>query len=87
MSVAELRIKVIEEIQRIPREKLGELYDVIHFFRVGIEQTKTLPHNILQFAGCWEDMTDDEFDSFLIEIAERRSKAFSRRNQRETLIS
>ena len=34
MSPAILRQKVIEEIQQLPDEKLDELYDAIHFFRI-----------------------------------------------------
>lgn len=44
MGPTMLRLKVIEEIQRLPEEKLSKLYDVIHFFRIGIEQTKRPPN-------------------------------------------
>ena len=87
MNPTTLRLKVIEEIQRLPEEKLSELYDVIHFFRIGIEQTKRSPNTIMRFAGCWEDMSEHDFEAFLTEITERRSNAFSGRNQRETLFT
>lgn len=83
-----LRLKAIEEIRHIPEEKLREIYDVIHFFRVGVESVKPIPDdNIMSYAGCWDDMPDEMFNSFLLDIAERRSYAFSGRISRETFIS
>ena len=87
MSASELQLKVINEIQRVPEEKLPELYDVIYFFRIGLEAARKTSNNIMQFAGCWEDMPDDELESFLTEIAEPRSNAFFGRTQRETCLS
>lgn len=88
MNTTTLRLKAIEEIHHIPEEKLREIYDVIHFFRVGVESVKPVLHdNIMSYAGCWDDMSDETFNSFLLEIAERRSHAFSGRTSRETLIS
>ena len=33
-----LQKQIIEEIKQIPNDKLGELYDFIHYFRLGVEQ-------------------------------------------------
>ncbi len=65
MATTALRVKVIEEIQQIPEDKLGELYDVLHFFRIGLQQKPTSSHEntVMAFAGCWEDMADEEFDN------------------------
>lgn len=87
MSVSALRSKVIEEVQRVPEEKLGEIYEFIHFFRLGVETVKNTPEDIMQFAGCWQDMTDEDFEDFLADITERRYQAFSGRTPRETVIS
>jgi hypothetical protein len=38
----------------------------------------------MQFAGCWEDMPEEEFENFSEEIAERRKRAFSERREYET---
>jgi hypothetical protein len=35
--------KIIQELQDIPEEKLAELYDVIHYFRLGLSQETTQP--------------------------------------------
>ncbi|MCT7984510.1 hypothetical protein NG796_14505 [Laspinema sp. A4] len=33
--------KIIQELQDIPEEKLAEIYDLIHYFRLGLNQEKT----------------------------------------------
>lgn len=35
--------KIIQELQDIPEEKLAEIYDLIHYFRLGLNQEKTAP--------------------------------------------
>jgi hypothetical protein len=36
-----LQEQLIEEIKQIPSEKLAEIYDLIHYFRLGLAQAKT----------------------------------------------
>lgn len=36
-----LQEKLIEEIKQIPNEKLAEIYDLIHYFRLGFAQEKS----------------------------------------------
>ena len=67
----------MDEVGRIPIEKLGEVYCFIHFFRVGLEKSRADTGKILEFAGCWKDMPDEEFNSFTKGIRERRNQAFS----------
>ena len=86
MVVSALRGKVIEEVGQIPEGKLSEVYTLLHFFRLGIETAHRPPQDIMQFAGCWQDMPDEEFQEFLHEIRERRQRAFSGRMARETCI-
>ncbi|MCT7969700.1 hypothetical protein NG799_25645 [Laspinema sp. D1] len=33
--------KIIQELQDIPEEKLAEIYDLIHYFRLGLNQENT----------------------------------------------
>lgn len=40
MQAIELQSQLIEEIKQIPVEKLAEIYDLIHYFRLGLNQTK-----------------------------------------------
>ncbi|NJO42582.1 MAG: hypothetical protein HC769_08860 [Cyanobacteria bacterium CRU_2_1] len=85
MNASELRTKVLAEIQRIPEEKLAEVYDWIHRFRVEAEtESDTVP--MMRFAGCWNDMNREVYDEFINEITLRRQQAFSGRQARETSL-
>ena len=35
--------KIIQELQDIPEEKLEEIYDMIHHFRLGLGEERTQP--------------------------------------------
>jgi len=35
-----LQEQIIEEIKQIPSDKLAEIYDLIHYFRLGVTQEK-----------------------------------------------
>ncbi len=38
--------KIIQELQDIPEEKLVEIYDLIHYFRLGLNQENTEPPSV-----------------------------------------
>ncbi len=40
-----LREKIIEEIQNIPEDKLAEIYDLIHSFRLGLTLEQKQPRS------------------------------------------
>jgi hypothetical protein len=42
--------KIIEEISLIPDDKIIELYDLIHNFRMGLNQSENNLNEIMQFA-------------------------------------
>jgi hypothetical protein len=71
--------RVIEEVRRVPEDRLAELYDFVHFFRKGLEAAEQRPADPMRFAGAWADMPEGEFLGLLSEITERRKRAFSRR--------
>jgi hypothetical protein len=37
--------KIVQELQDIPEDKLEELYDLIHAFRLSLEQASLQPRN------------------------------------------
>lgn len=81
-----IKRRVLQEIELIPEDKLVDLYNFLHYFRLGLE--KAYPpkrEQILAFAGCWQDMPDEIFAEFTTEIAERRSQAFVGRRNSESL--
>jgi hypothetical protein len=84
MGLSALKTRVFEEIERIPENKLSELYTFIRYFRLGLEASQGDARQIMAFAGCWDDMPDKVFAEFSREITERRRQAFSRRRSSET---
>ena len=70
-----LREQLIEEIKQIPNEKLAEIYDLIHYFRIGLAQekpTKIVPQRPIGLAkgqfeipdSFFEPLPDDILDAF-----------------------
>lgn len=35
-----LQEQILNEIKQVPNDKLVEIYDLIHYFRIGLEQEK-----------------------------------------------
>lgn len=87
MEPSTLRTKVLTEINLIPEEKLEEVYNFIHYFRVGVEASQSTPEQIMQFAGCWDDMSNEIFSDLNEEIITRRQQAFLGRRSDESSLS
>ncbi len=51
--------KIIQELQDIPEEKLAELYDVIHYFRLGLSKDIAQPRTPGPLTG---QLSDTFFD-------------------------
>lgn len=86
MKTITLLDRVLEEVRLIPREKLPEILDIVHYFRVGLQSSRAKSNRATSFAGCWRDMPDDIYSEFVNEITERRKAAFSWRRDREALV-
>ncbi len=81
-----IKQRVLQEIELIPEDKLADLYHFLHYFRLGLEKAQSSKSKqILAFAGCWQDMSDELFAEFSTKIVERRSQAFMRRRNGEGL--
>ena len=81
MSQLEMREKVIEELRKIPDEKMENIYEYIHHIRTETQNSMTNVDKIMSFAGCWSDMPDNAFTEFIQEIRDRRAQAFAGRRQ------
>ena len=77
--------EIIKEIHLVPENKLPEIYDFIHSLRSDLEIVQDNATGIMAFAGCWQDMKNEEFEGFSREIAARRKQAFLGRIGRETV--
>lgn len=71
--------QIIEEINLIPEDKRKELYDLIHKFRISLERAHNNINEIMQFAGTWSDMPEEDFSNFCVETEQRRQASLSRR--------
>ena len=80
MTEGELISKIFKELEQLPFEKLQELYAVIQKFKDDTEGN--VKDDIISFAGCWDDMSDSEFEEFINEVYDRRKSAFSDRDER-----
>ena len=87
MKTSTIREKVVEEVNQIPEERLPQVLDLIHHFRISLQFSRKKTDKITTYAGCWKDMPEDIFQDFINEISQRRQTSFSRRRNREANIS
>lgn len=74
MTSTQLREKLREEIRGLPDSRLQEVFDFIHFFRLGVEkEAPPIAPDVMRFAGAWEDMQD--FEAFEADLRQRRRAA------------
>lgn len=87
MSSTSLKHQLQEEIELIPEENLLDVYNFIHYFRLGAEK-KITPNKegILAFAGCWQDMDELTFQEMMSDIGQRRADASLARRANEGCI-
>ena len=60
--------KIVKELQAIPEEKLADLYDLIHAFRLGLDKATPPPRQPGLIAG---DVADAFFDPLSEEELQR----------------
>lgn len=60
--------KIVRELQDIPEEKLAELYDLIHYFRLGLGQELKQPRKPGLLSG---ELGDAFFDPLTEEELQR----------------
>jgi hypothetical protein len=87
MEYSTSKNKIIEEISLIPEDKLTELYNLIHGFRITLKPAENNVNEIMKFAGCWEDLSEEEFTDFSQEIEQRRQNSSVRRFADETMFT
>ena len=72
MSQSVDKTRVLEEISLIPKDKLTDIYQLLHYFRLGLEASRDRTRSAMSFAGCWKDMPDQVFETFMDDLAQRR---------------
>jgi hypothetical protein len=80
--MASIKEKIIKEVEKIPKDKIAELYNVVHLFRVGTESKRKTAkdrHNeAIKFFGIWKKMSSEE-SAVLDEIQARRKRTYRER--------
>lgn len=76
------REDIFEELKLIPEAKLTEIYDFIHYYRLGLKSEMS-GNPTLELAGAWSDMSEEEFQDFLEETETRRREGFLGRRHHE----
>jgi hypothetical protein len=75
------RDKILEELDRIPEDRIPEVYNFIHQLLSGLQFKRKDAAKILSLAGSWKTMPESDFSEFLEEIKQRRKNAFSSRRR------
>jgi len=80
--MASIKEKIIKEVEKIPKDKIAQLYDVIHLFRMKVESPqkplKDKRIEAVKFFGIWKDMSPEE-NAVLDEILLRRKRTYRER--------
>jgi len=80
--MASIKEKIIKEVEKIPKNKIAQLYDVIHLFRKEVESPqkalKDRRIEAVKFFGIWKDMSPEE-NAVLDEILLRRKRTYRER--------
>jgi hypothetical protein len=80
--MASIKNKIIKEVEKIPKNKIAELYDVVHLFRIKVESPQKAPKDrrseVVKFSGIWKDMSPEE-SAVLDELQARRKKTYRER--------
>lgn len=83
IDLAVLKAKVVEEVNLLPGERLVDLYNLLLYFRLGVENSPQAKQvnaaKIMALAGSWADLPEGDFAELLDEISQRRQLAFTRR--------
>lgn len=87
MGQLEIRKKVIEELRKIPDEKMENIYEFIRHIRAESQNSRTNVDKIMGFAGCWSDMPENVFSEFIQEMGDRRAQAFAGRRNNEAGVN
>lgn len=80
--MASIKEKIIKEVEKIPEDKIAELYNVVHLFRVGaVSKRKAIKNRCseaIKLFGIWKGMSPEE-NAVLDEIQARRKRTYRER--------
>ena len=71
MSNVSIEKMIQVELKGIPKDKLQEIYDLIHYFKVGVKKEQVEDVKSLRFASekkftaIWKEEKDDVWESYI----------------------
>lgn len=84
MNAVSVRDQIAAELERIPEARLPEVFDLLRFYRLGLEASPGASReSVMSYAGAWQDMDAKQFEEFSQEIRARRGAAFGDRMTRD----
>lgn len=69
---------ILKEIKNIPVEKLDEVYQYIHSLNRKPSKSARRKQKLMSYAGIFNDMPQEDYDSFLSETKNIRDNLFDR---------
>ena len=71
LTKTQIRNRILRRVQRVPEAKLGELDE----FLAKLEQVAGNSQRGISYAGLWSDLDQDIFDSFTVNLSQRRQNS------------
>jgi len=72
---------ILEELNDVPVDKLGELHSFINSLKISTENSEKKRKEILSFAGAFNSMSQNDYDDFVKETRKIRTELFERENK------
>jgi hypothetical protein len=69
---------ILKELRNVPVDRLKDLYSIIHSLQPNTKKSETTSKKILSFAGSFDDMSENDYNDFLIQTKETRNDLFDR---------
>ena len=69
---------ILKELKNVPVSKLDDIYAVIRSIKSNAKKAAATRRQILAFAGCFNDLSINDYNDFLEETKRIRSNLFDR---------
>lgn len=69
---------ILNELKNVPVDRLKDLYSIIHSLQPNIKKSDRTSKKILSFAGSFDDMSENDYNDFLLQTKETRNDLFDR---------
>ncbi len=73
-SIAQIRTRLLQKIQRVPTNKLMEIYDFVSKIEEVDNNTLKKKEKNLSFAGSWKYIDDNLFEDLTINLIKNRER-------------